>query len=288
MRKKRLILAAVIMLCGCLLTGCQCEHAWTEANCTVAKTCTKCGITEGEALGHTWSQATCTAPKTCSVCETTEGTILPHTWKAASCTDAAICSVCKQENGDLLGHDWSEESTDVWKKCNRCKKEFEYYYGSDKEELKVWTEYEFDSNGTLMNLVSYDAEAESFPKRKAYIKWVKDGQVQFWNSDQEGDFLWDLFYVDGKVYYREREGTGSHTARKLAQVARQYISFETIWYIDGDHIDLAETKDYWDLLDNPLGSASCAVDVNGTKYVIIHKGARDDNPLETFAVQTDW
>ena len=33
------------------------EHSWTEATCTMPKTCTVCGETEGEALGHQWSEA---------------------------------------------------------------------------------------------------------------------------------------------------------------------------------------------------------------------------------------
>lgn len=40
-----------------------CEHAFQEATCTQAKTCSKCGATEGEALGHTFQKATCQAPK---------------------------------------------------------------------------------------------------------------------------------------------------------------------------------------------------------------------------------
>ena len=32
-----------------------CEHEWTEATCFDPKTCTRCGETEGEALGHKWT-----------------------------------------------------------------------------------------------------------------------------------------------------------------------------------------------------------------------------------------
>ena len=62
-----------VLLLGILLTGCGCKHEWQAANCETPKTCTRCQITEGEALGHTWADATTEAPKTCTVCQKTEG-----------------------------------------------------------------------------------------------------------------------------------------------------------------------------------------------------------------------
>ena len=35
------------------------SHAWKEATCTEAKSCSKCGLTDGAALGHTCSIGTC-------------------------------------------------------------------------------------------------------------------------------------------------------------------------------------------------------------------------------------
>ena len=66
-----------------------CNHSYKEATCTAPKTCSKCGATEGSAIGHSWSTATCTAPKTCATCKATEGEALPHAYKNASCI---ICS----------------------------------------------------------------------------------------------------------------------------------------------------------------------------------------------------
>lgn len=63
---------AVILTVICSSCG-GCEHEWTEATCTDAKSCNLCGITEGEALGHTWTEATYESPKTCSACGLTEG-----------------------------------------------------------------------------------------------------------------------------------------------------------------------------------------------------------------------
>ena len=40
-----------------MLSACGCDHRFTEATCTTAKTCTVCGETEGEALGHLKGEA---------------------------------------------------------------------------------------------------------------------------------------------------------------------------------------------------------------------------------------
>ena len=66
-------LLVVVMLLSAL-SGCCCNHKWADANCGAPKTCTRCGVTEGEKVGeHTWMDATTDAPKTCSVCGETTG-----------------------------------------------------------------------------------------------------------------------------------------------------------------------------------------------------------------------
>ena len=66
-------LLVVVMLLSAL-SGCSCNHKWADANCGAPKTCTRCGVTEGEKVGeHTWMDATTDAPKTCSVCGETTG-----------------------------------------------------------------------------------------------------------------------------------------------------------------------------------------------------------------------
>lgn len=96
-------LCGVGMLTICfILTGCGHEHTWMEVTCTVPKTCSECGETEGEALGHTWEKATCTEPKICSVCKETEGEALGHTLSEATYWEAAVCSVCGETVGDAL------------------------------------------------------------------------------------------------------------------------------------------------------------------------------------------
>ena len=125
-----LLVFALAAFAGCALT----KHTWTEATCTAPKTCTDCGITEGEALGHTEQiveakAATCyetglTEGKICSVCNevlVAQKVVLslghdmvidqPQT---ATCTEAGLtagahCSRCdyKEEQTEVsaLGHD---------------------------------------------------------------------------------------------------------------------------------------------------------------------------------------
>lgn len=55
-----------------------CEHDWADATCVDPKTCSACGVTEGEALGHAYGAWVTTKQptendegsrqRTCSVC----------------------------------------------------------------------------------------------------------------------------------------------------------------------------------------------------------------------------
>lgn len=106
--KKKLLLIIAGLLCLCLLAGCQCKHEWAQASCEAAKTCSKCGETEGEPLGHTWQEATCTAPRTCTVCGETQGKALAHTWLEANFQDSKTCQVCGKTEGEPLTADFEK------------------------------------------------------------------------------------------------------------------------------------------------------------------------------------
>lgn len=104
--KKRFQYVILLLLSAILLTACQCQHDWVEADCTTAKTCTRCDEVVGEPLGHSWIAANCTTAKTCSACGRTEGTPAKHKWTEATCTEASVCNLCGEEKGEPLGHDW--------------------------------------------------------------------------------------------------------------------------------------------------------------------------------------
>lgn len=118
--KKKISITAIILAILLLLTGCNCEHEWVEANCITAKTCSLCEETEGAPLGHSWIAATCTTPKTCENCDTTEGEAKGHAWENATCLIPKKCSVCHETEGSALGHAWEEATTEAPKTCTNC------------------------------------------------------------------------------------------------------------------------------------------------------------------------
>ena len=111
--------AKICSKCG-ITEGAALGHTWKDATCSAPKTCSKCGATEGSAAGHSWTDATCTAPKTCAKCGATEGSALEHTYKEATCTAPKTCTKCGATNGTSLGHSWESATCTVPKKCTRC------------------------------------------------------------------------------------------------------------------------------------------------------------------------
>ncbi len=89
-------------------------HSFADATCTVAKTCTTCGVTEGAALGHNFTDATCTAVKTCATCGITEGGYANHTWVNATCQAPKTCSYCKLTEGSVVDHAYKDGA------CTMC------------------------------------------------------------------------------------------------------------------------------------------------------------------------
>lgn len=98
------------------------EHSFDAATCTLAKTCSTCGATEGEPLGHTWKPATCTTPVTCDTCGQTDGEPLEHSWMKATCTTASTCEYCGQTTGTVIDHNWREATCTEAATCIACGK----------------------------------------------------------------------------------------------------------------------------------------------------------------------
>ena len=105
-----LALALVLVLSFSTLVGCavledllnppapECEHSWVDANCTTAKSCSKCGATDGEALGHTEATLAAKAP-TCTENGLTEGK------KCSVCNEIIVA----QEEVAMLDHTPGDE-----------------------------------------------------------------------------------------------------------------------------------------------------------------------------------
>lgn len=106
MKKPAAIFFALVL--AVIMCGCCAKHSFSPSTCTTAATCTKCGETNGSALGHNFSEATCTEAGICRRCGATQGSALGHSWTDATCTEAKTCSVCGKTDGEPLGHTVAE------------------------------------------------------------------------------------------------------------------------------------------------------------------------------------
>ncbi len=98
-----------------------CTHIFLDATCQAPQTCTKCQVTQGEALEHTFADATCTTPQLCTVCKTTQGEALGHTYADATCVTPKKCTVCQAVQGKALGHALANATCKTPQICTRCK-----------------------------------------------------------------------------------------------------------------------------------------------------------------------
>lgn len=121
-KKIKIIFAILLVVIAILVVGCDKSddaekstsansetetehiHVFSDPTCTAPKTCTLCGVTEGEAIGHSWQEATCKAPKTCATCGATEGEPTAHTGGTATCLGRAKCEVCGRVYGETGAH----------------------------------------------------------------------------------------------------------------------------------------------------------------------------------------
>lgn len=117
---KKTMAICLLLALALTLTGCLCRHQWVEADCLNPKICTKCGETEGQALGHSWQEVTCEAPKTCATCGKTEGEALGHSWQDATCEAPETCAACGLTQGEALGHSWKEANYQDPETCTTC------------------------------------------------------------------------------------------------------------------------------------------------------------------------
>ena len=83
-----------------------CEHVFSEADCTNASLCTRCGMINGFPVGHILSDGNGASGK-CSACgkEVGDGDIL-HNYAEATCTEPMTCKRCGTKTGELLAHEY--------------------------------------------------------------------------------------------------------------------------------------------------------------------------------------
>ena len=121
MKKIFCVFIAMAMLATCL-TGCACEHEWSDADCQGTMTCNLCGEKQDAGLvgNHVWIDASCESPKTCKACGLTEGDALGHDWLDATCETAKTCNICHKTDGEPLGHEMTEANYQAPATCRKC------------------------------------------------------------------------------------------------------------------------------------------------------------------------
>lgn len=97
----------ILLICSILLSSCKCKHEWVDATCTEAGICRKCNAV-GEPNGHIWEDATCLLPKTCSVCGVTEGDPLGHDYFFFMDNLGHSCSRCGKDETDPAASPWGD------------------------------------------------------------------------------------------------------------------------------------------------------------------------------------
>lgn len=118
MKKPAAIFFALVL--AVIMCGCCAKHNFSPATCTTAATCTKCGETNGSALGHNFSKATCTEAGICRRCGATQGSALGHKWVDADCETPMTCSRYGETDGKALGHSWTDATCTEAKTCAVC------------------------------------------------------------------------------------------------------------------------------------------------------------------------
>ena len=170
--------------CG-ITEGVALGHSWANADCDTPKTCNTCGITEGVALGHSWTNADCDTPKTCNTCGATEGVALGHTGGTATCTEKAKCSVCGEAYGSLKAHTYRNVTTKatltkngkVESKCSVCgnvSKTTTVYYPKTIKLSK--TAYTYNGKVQTPSVTVKDSEGNTLKKDTDYTVKYESGR----------------------------------------------------------------------------------------------------------------
>lgn len=211
--KKKLLILSLFILCLCILAGCECKHEWIDADCLTAKTCSKCEITEGEALGHSFAPATCEAPETCTRCGVTQGEVLPHSFgewiigenemthicEACGASEAAELDreICLQQflsgHWDLSGMVDNGQSYSAYS----FKDDFLYYFSASKDSSAVLYNGEQEMRCTWA-FDSYN-EIEGIPFYYFILTFEDQLQISGFLADPQGEN--ELYFFTGENSY---------------------------------------------------------------------------------------
>ena len=120
--KKNLLISTLLLVLICVMTSCSHEHQWSEWQLSKDVSCTQdglkertcsCGEKETETIiaSHSWKDATCTKAKSCSKCGLTKGSALGHTTQFGTCGRCGnkIISAATMKCSNNLPQDFTSE-----------------------------------------------------------------------------------------------------------------------------------------------------------------------------------
>ena len=131
-----------------------CSHSWKAATCTAPKTCTKCGATEGNALGHNYENGAC---KVCNE-EDTRVPFSDNVWLMDSLSGTQLNRIsldCYKGMGMMSVSFWSENGVNGEAYQYNGKTYYEDGFGKDAE--LTYTE---DGDTVKLTVSAYDGMTE--------------------------------------------------------------------------------------------------------------------------------
>lgn len=273
---KKTMAICLLLALALTLSGCLCAHQWVEADCLNPKICTKCGETEGEALGHSWENAACEAPKTCSQCGKTEGEALGHSWQEATCEAPETCANCGKTQGEALGHSWKEANYQDPETCLTCGatqgQPLEASFETHGIPINLWENRQdsTDENGETQTVFTDPVEGFSYVttcnsnKSKKAVGKVHLGNYRIVPSDETHQALegyeWRILDVQIEFSDSNSYAYGVTTTTRL----ENYYDIER-WDVSSQ--GLADTP--WKYLDKRNSWANCyTVSYHGEDYPV--------------------
>lgn len=213
--KKKIAIGLIMLFLIALMSGCCLVHDWEMATCTTPRICSKCGETEGEALGHVWLEATCESEKVCSTCGETEGEALGHVLTEANYQETAKCSVCGESVGEPLEADF--EKYDI---VYETQYNVPYAYTTHCEENRDYT-----VTGTVMFSDFRVFEFDETHEAEEGYEW-QAVNVTFEFSDFYVDKYWWEWWCTNTDYYNIAEFRNSWTEDGFSTVNYNGIDYD--------------------------------------------------------------